>query len=51
MLRYCKSEVLFMFSKNVGVCDSNEVNVLAISEGLRLFSSRFFGSLMVESDS
>ena len=34
-------EVLIIFSKYVGVCDSNEVEVLDI---LRLFSSRYGGA-------
>lgn len=33
--------VLFMFSKNVSVCDSNEANVLAILEALSCFSENF----------
>ena len=40
-----------MFSKSVGVRDSNEVEVLAILEALRIFSRSFMGSLIVESDS
>ena len=40
-----------MFSKNVGICDSNEAEVLAILEGLRLFARTYIGSLLVESDS
>ena len=36
VLRYCKGEVLMMFSKYVSVGDSNEADVLAILEGLRL---------------
>ena len=35
VLRNCNGDVLFMFSKYVGVCDSNEVEVLAILESLR----------------
>lgn len=37
-----------MFSKKVGIMESNEVEVLAILEALRLFSSSFGGKLMVE---
>eukprot|EP00268_Persea_americana_P018287 TRINITY_DN19084_c1_g1_i1.p1 TRINITY_DN19084_c1_g1~~TRINITY_DN19084_c1_g1_i1.p1 ORF type:complete len:125 (+),score=13.77 TRINITY_DN19084_c1_g1_i1:826-1200(+) len=44
VLRNCKGKVLFMFYKNVGVYDLNEAKILAILEGLRLFSSRFFCS-------
>ena len=51
VLRNCKGEVLIMFSKPVGVCDSNEAEVLAILEGLQLFSSRYGGPLIMESDS
>lgn len=32
--RNSKGEVLFMFSKLVGICDSNEVDVLAILKAL-----------------
>ena len=39
-----------MFSKYVGVCDSNEAEVLSTLEGLRLFSSRYHGTLIIESD-
>ena len=40
-----------MFSKNVSICDSNEAEVLAILEGLRLFARRYIGALVIESDS
>ena len=43
--------MLFMFSKNVGIKESNEAEVLAILEALRIFSSTFKESLIVESDS
>ena len=50
VLRNWKGEVLIMFSKNVAVCDSNEVGVvLVILESLRMFSNE--GTLVVESDS
>lgn len=39
-----------MFSKHVGVCDSNEVEVLAILEALQCFSSYYHGVLIMESD-
>ena len=37
VLRNCNGDVLFMFSKYVRVCDSNEAEVLAILESLRSF--------------
>ena len=49
VLHNCKGKVLIMFSKYVGVCDSNEAEVLAILEGLHLFSSRYSGMLIMES--
>ena len=33
-------EMLIIFSKNIGICDFNEVEVLTILEDLRLFSTR-----------
>lgn len=51
VLRNSKSEVLLLFSKHVGVYDSNEEEVLAILEGLRLFSIRHDGVLLMKSDS
>lgn len=36
VLRNCKRDALFMFSKNVGVKNSNEAKVLAILEALHL---------------
>ena len=50
VLRNNKGEVLLMFSKH-GVCDSNEAEVLAVLEGIRLFSRRYGGPVVVESDS
>ena len=41
VLRNSRGEVLFMFSKHVGVCDSIEAEVLAILEALRCFSRCF----------
>lgn len=35
VLHNSKGEVLLMFSKHVGICDSNLVEVLAILEALR----------------
>ena len=46
-----KGDVLFMFSKQMGVCDSNEAEMLAILEALQCFSRLFHGDLIVESDS
>lgn len=40
-----------MFSISIGVWDSNEAEVMAILEALRIFSRSFKGSLIVESDS
>lgn len=40
-----------MFSKHVGVCDSNMVEVLAILDALQCFKKDYFGVLLVESDS
>ena len=40
-----------MFSKHVGVRDSNEAEVLEILKALRLFSTNFGDALIVESDS
>ena len=51
VLRNSKWEILFMFSKHVGLHDSNEAEVLAILEALWWFSRNFNGSLVVESDS
>ena len=43
-------EFILLFSNNVGVCDYNKVEVLAILNALRLFSRRYHGRLVVESD-
>lgn len=51
VLRNNKGEVLFRLSKNVGVCDSNEAEVLTIMEALKFLSRNFNGSLIVETDS
>lgn len=51
VLRNSCGLVLAMFSKHVGIMESNEVEVLAILEALRFFSSSFIGKLVVESDS
>ena len=40
-----------MFSEFMGVCDSNEAEVLAILEGPHLFSSRYGVMLIMVSDS
>lgn len=50
VLRNCKDEFLLMFSTIMGVCDYNEAEVLAILKALRLFSRRYHGRLVVESD-
>ena len=51
VLRSYKSEGLIMFSKHIGVRDSNETKVLATLEALYLFSSDYSEALIVESDS
>ena len=51
VLRNCNGDVLFMFSKYVWVCDSNEAEVLVILESLRYFLRHYHGNLIVESDS
>lgn len=51
VLRNHKGEVLYMFSKHVEIKDSNEVDVLAILEALRIYRSSYHQSLTVESDS
>lgn len=45
------NHILCLFSEEEGIRDSNEVEVLAISEVLRIFSRSFHGRLIVESDS
>lgn len=40
-----------MFSKHVGIKESNEVEVMAVSEALHLIQGSFQGKLIVESDS
>lgn len=50
VLHNCRGEVLIMFSRHEGVCDSNAAEVLAILEALWLFSRNFSDSLIVESD-
>lgn len=42
-----EKEVLFMFSKHVGVKDSNEGKVLAILKPAHIFSSGFLDSLIL----
>ena len=49
VLRNSNGDVLFMFSKNVGICDSNEADVLAILEALYYFKRYFHGALILES--
>ena len=51
MLCNDKDEVLLMFPKSVGIRESNEAEVLAILEALRIFSASFHAPLVVESDS
>ena len=46
-----KGVILCVFSESVGVRDSNEAEVLAILEALRIFSRSLQGRLIVGSDS
>ena len=46
-----KGEVLLMLSKFLGICDTKEVEVLAILEALQLFYQYFTSRLFVESGS
>lgn len=46
-----KGKCFFMFSKHVGIKRFNEVEVPAILEAFRIFTSSFVGILIVESDS
>ena len=48
-LRNYKGEVLHIFSKHVGIKDSNEAEVLAILEALHIYRSSCKESLIVES--
>lgn len=45
VLRNSKGDILYLFSKHIGVKDSNEAEVLAILEAVSMFS-RFFGILL-----
>lgn len=38
VLWHCNGDILFMLSKYMGVCDSNEAEAIAILESLRYFS-------------
>ncbi|XXG72211.1 hypothetical protein AAC387_Pa07g1359 [Persea americana] len=51
VLRNFKGKVLIMFSKHIRICDSNEVEVLAILEAFHLFPRDCFEPLIVESNS
>lgn len=46
-----RKDVMLVFSKEVGIRDSNEVDSLKILEALWLFSTCFHGMLVMESDS
>lgn len=50
-IRNEKGEVLHLFSKHVGIQDSNEAKILAILEALHIFYSLYQQLLIVESDS
>lgn len=45
-----KGDVLYIFSKHMGVCVSNEAEVLSILDALRCFSRLLHGDLIVEID-
>lgn len=51
MLCNHKGEILLMFSKHVGSKESNEAEVVAMLEALRIFSGSFQGKLIVKSNS
>ena len=52
MLRNSEGIVVALFSKHVGCMESNEAEVVAILEAIRIFTSTSFRSrLVVESDS
>lgn len=51
MLRNHKGEVLISFSKPIGVKNSNEAEMWAIFEAMRIYSGSFHESSVVESDS
>ena len=51
VLRNHKGEIIYMFSKHVGIKDSNEAEVLAILEALLIYRSSYHQSLILESDS
>lgn len=44
-------EVLLQFSKHIGIRDSNEAELMAIIEALRIYSRSFQAMLIAESDS
>lgn len=46
-----RRDVMLMFSRDVGIRDSNEVESLKFLEALWLFSTCFHGMLVMESDS
>lgn len=51
VLSNSKGKVLFMFSKLMGIHDSDEAKFLAILEALHYFSRFFHSSLIVDCDS
>lgn len=51
VLRNSLGVVVTLFSKHVGIMESNEAQGQVILEALCLFSSSFHGKLVVESDS
>lgn len=45
VLLNCRGEVIYIFSRNVGIKDSNEAEVLPILEALNVYSFLFKGRL------
>lgn len=51
VLRNHRGEVMYIFSKHIGIKDSKEAEVLAILEAFHIYHSSYHQSLIVESDS
>lgn len=50
VLHSSQGQFLFIFSMFIGVRDTNDVEILAILEAIRIYVSSFQESLIVESD-
>lgn len=50
LFRNSSGEIQLMFSRSVGVKESNEAELMAILEALSLFSKSFQAKFIVESD-